>query len=1448
MGARAVGDGERIRIFVSSPSDVLPEREAVDRVVAAANARLGGRPFLETVRWESRFYTADATFQSQIVDPGDCDLVVTLFWTRLGSELPPDFAPKMPDGRPWPSGTVFEMARALEARRVKGTLPDVLVYRKTKPAALPTDDLARRRLQQAEFERFAEFWEEWFVSTAGHFKAGFKTFEDVELFEALFARDLMAWLAERGHLASRAKWDIERRGSPFRGLLPFEAEHAEVFFGRGRAIERGVTELAAAASRGTPLLLIAGESGTGKSSLARAGLLPRVTTTGIVEGVDLWRNGIVDLGTGGDPFANLAEALFAALPELGDGDFRKPEDLTAHLASAGGARPIVRAIERAAEAFRTSAGLDRATHARLILLVDQAEQLLAWPVAQHESFAALIGRLVSAGVWIVATLRLDSLGAWLADPALAGLIEPECGARLDLAPPGPVEIAEMVREPANAAGLRYEAGPDGALDEVLIEAARGRDALPLLQFTLEELFLRRDTSGQLTRAAYAALGGLEGAIGRQAEQAFGALPVAAKARLPRLLRALVRSQGETFALATVPRREMAKSDPDVLLITALTGARILVAGGSEASPTLRLAHEAVLRTWGEARDLASANVTFLRVREEVSAQRVRWLRDGKRSDRLIPSGRPLAEAEEMARDFGDELPADMMAFIRASGRRARIKQTALAAATLVFALVAAAAGFKYVEADRERARAEQAFSAAKGVVDRVVFDIVGRLGNFENMRLDVKKRILDQVRMTVDQVERSAPDNLELQESRATMLSSIGNVLAEANDLDEALNSYRNAFAIVDRLAKSNPGNAGWQRHLSVLYSEIGDTLKAQGNLSEALRCYRDGFAMIDKLTKSDPGNVGWQGDLSLSYDKIGNVLEEQGNLSEALTNYRGSFVIKDRLSKSERANGDWLNALSVSYDHIGDVQKEQGDLPEALNSYLAGFAIISRLAKFNPSNAGWQSDLSVSYDKIGDIQKAQGNLPEALKSYSDGLAIVDRLAKSDPGNAGWQGDLSVSYDRIGDIQKAQGNLPEALKSYHDGIAIRDRLAKSDPSNAGWQRDLSVSYDKIGDVLIAQGNLPEALKSYGDGLAIVDRLAKSDPGNAGWRRDLSVSYDRIGDIQKAQGNLPEALKSYYDGLTIRDRLAKSDPGNAGWQRDLLLSYNEIGDVLKAQGNLPEALKNYRDGQAIADRLTKSNPGNTGWQRDLSVLYNQIGDVLVAQGDLPEALKSYHDGLAIADRLAKSDPDNAAWQRDLSVSYAEIGEVLVAQGNPPEALKSYYDGLAIIERLVKSDSGNTRWQRDLLVSYVHVGDLQRAKDDLPEALNAYREALAIAERLVKADPNNSQRQRDLRLCVGRIGNMAYYFILAHQFDQALDTAEQAISHASDKLWLQTNRAHALMFLGRTSEAREVYLSHRGERTQDDNWETVIRADFAELRKAGLSNPLMGEIESTFAIPQ
>jgi tetratricopeptide (TPR) repeat protein len=144
-------------------------------------------------------------------------------------------------------------------------------------------------------------------------------------------------------------------------------------------------------------------------------------------------------------------------------------------------------------------------------------------------------------------------------------------------------------------------------------------------------------------------------------------------------------------------------------------------------------------------------------------------------------------------------------------------------------------------------------------------------------------------------------------------------------------------------------------------------------------------------------------------------------------------------------------------------------------------------------------------------------------------------------------------------------------------------------------------------------------------------------------------------------------------------------------------------------------------------------------------------------------------------------------------------------------------------------------------------VQMAQGDLVVALKSYRDSLAIRERLVALDPANKQWHDSLDDTAADIGGLAFRLVLAHDMTNALAAADQSISLTPDQIWLYTNRAHALMFLGRTDEARALYLKYRGQKDASPDakpWEAIVLGDFDEFRKAGLTNPLMDEIEKLF----
>jgi WD40 repeat protein len=725
MADTASSPGPReVKIFVSSPGDVMPERQRLERVAERLNGQLGGAVHLTCVRWEERFYTADRTFQAQIAPSIACDLVVSIFWTRLGTALPPEFGDKLPDGRAYPSGTAYELLTALEASKQK-SLPDVFVFRKTAAGALPTDNPAARQAFNRQLDSLEAFWEEWFLNREGQFRAAFNSFNNTDEFEAQIERLLRHWLDEKGLLRRAVRWRIEERGSPFRGLLPFEASHAEVFFGRSAEIERGRERLIDGAARNASFLLMLGASGTGKSSLARAGLIPRLLQPGAIAGpagtaIDAWRVAVFAPGIGQhDPLKALAAALLdtAALPELAETPNSTVDGLAGQLAQGGeAAAGLVRwALDRVARQVGEKERYERPVVAKLVLLADQFESLFAGEVSadRRRAFIAALDGLVRSGlVWVIATLRSTDYALMQAEPGLLKLKED--GATLDLAPPDSVAIAEAIDGPAEAAGLAFERDAENGrgLDQMLRAEAGGADALPLLQFTLQNLFEAReekDGTPTLTLAAYRALGGIEGAIAAEAERTVSALSPEAQAQLPWLLRQLVGVSGHrqdapaTLRDMALDADELARRPGAQALIDALVAARVLVlsvgedgpASGKGTSRRARLAHEAVLRGWQRARSVVADNARFFRVRAETTDAFARWQRESKAKELLLPAGTPLAEAEALVAGFGDELPADLCAYVRASRRRAdraRHVAYAIAAGMAVLFVASAVAG------------------------------------------------------------------------------------------------------------------------------------------------------------------------------------------------------------------------------------------------------------------------------------------------------------------------------------------------------------------------------------------------------------------------------------------------------------------------------------------------------------------------------------------------------------------------------------------------------------------------------------------------------------------------------------------------------------------------------------------------------------------------------------
>lgn len=672
---------KHLQIFISSPSDVTPEREIVERVVARVSGVWKSYVRLEARNWMREYYEASRGFQESIGDMKEFDVVIGILWGRLGSPLQPEKF-KRSDGRPYESGTVFEIETAI-ANSDGGGKPAVYLFKKTAAFNGTTDNGDSQR------QALDRWWTGLVRDEQGHYVRGYQSFESLEQFEESLEGLLQRFLRKGGFVPAGAAWDIEGKGSPYPGLVPYEGAYTDVFFGRALSIAAAMDDLSTSAKHALPVLFVVGPSGSGKSSLVRAGLSLNFSGEQI-EGVDFWRQILHEPAR--DPFLLFAQRLYApqCIPELAASAQPTAESF-AKLASESpdkAAQAIKAELQRAAAAQQTQIGGGRLPVGRLLVVLDQLETVLDRD--NEHAFSHFIKMLVeSETTWIIATLRSDRYPDLQLNKDFLELRRR--GVMYDLPPPGPSEISDIIKGPSRAANLEFEYEGQ-SLATVLRDEVRGGDALPLLQMTLSRLFDARN-GNKLTFKAYRAMGGLEGAIAAHADAVFETVSPAGQATLDALLRALVADidANGRLTIRTPAYAAVAHDEASQELVKRFVEARLIVNAEGE----VRIAHEALLRHWQRATDSPALQPEAIRLRRQIEPNFEAWQRSGRNKELLQAGTTIIAAAEEIVRQHSGAFPPDLEAYVwrsvtaaQAEARRARYRSYAAMAAAAAFGLLA----------------------------------------------------------------------------------------------------------------------------------------------------------------------------------------------------------------------------------------------------------------------------------------------------------------------------------------------------------------------------------------------------------------------------------------------------------------------------------------------------------------------------------------------------------------------------------------------------------------------------------------------------------------------------------------------------------------------------------------------------------------------------------------
>lgn len=665
-----------IRIFISSPGDVATERVRSQRVIHKLQVEFGGRVKLEPFYWEHEPMRATASFNDPQNIPltSEFDVVICILWSRLGTMLSDQF--RRPDGSRYPSGTVFELETAHESF-LRRKAPDLLVYRRKQEITLPLDDREARDRKILQFESLEAFIKDWFFDKDDTFKSALNSYETVCQFESLLEAHLRRLIQERiqqnlltqgaGAFDEKVGFASYHAGNPFRGLEPFKFEDQDLFFGRSQAIEEVMSALRRQAADHHPVVIVQGLSGSGKSSLVRAGVMPLLMQPGVVENIAAWRRAEFNPGQSAEQvFLGLAECLFqqTALPELG-----RVGATAAVLAQMLENQPakvpslLGQALQQVSVDLQSVESLPAPPACRLILLIDQLEELFSddrhFPPALRLKLDMAITALVESElVWCLITLRSDQISRLGELESLSNLTR-QGGLSL-LAAPSETDLSLMIRLPARAAGVEFEQDARSGLrleDRLLMEARNAPDGLPLLSFVLQALYEKMTTGRNLlTHASLDGMQGLEGAVASQAEQAFGiyqdSLGGNAEGRANEALSVMMRAlttlseDPEAPPLRRIAELAPLRENPDVrLLIDLLVAARLLTTGAADGEhASIHVTHEALFRKWPRIEEAINRDRKFLECRRRAESAANLWQARACRNEFLWDRGALLADA------------------------------------------------------------------------------------------------------------------------------------------------------------------------------------------------------------------------------------------------------------------------------------------------------------------------------------------------------------------------------------------------------------------------------------------------------------------------------------------------------------------------------------------------------------------------------------------------------------------------------------------------------------------------------------------------------------------------------------------------------------------------------------------------------------------------------------
>ena len=1083
---------------------------------------------------------------------------------------------------------------------------------------------------------------------------------------------------------------------PYRGLQMFDVDHVRFFFGREALTEWLLNALdpTRREEQAQRFLGIIGASGSGKSSLARAGLVAAVKQ-GQLPGSDRWPVAICRPGA--DPLENLAVALSKATG-----------------ADVAGVKTLMDALREDGATLHRTAELalhDAPADARLLVLIDQFEETFTL-CPDESSRRAFIDNLIHANqadrsrAIIVLTMRADYYDRCAVYPNLSAALADH---QLLLGPLSEDEFRQAIERPAQLVGCELEPG----LTELLLRDVADQVAggLPLLQHALLELWERRKAN-RLTRSAYRAIGGIAGALEQRAEHLFGQLDVNER-EICRgtFLRLIQPGEGAEY---TKRRAELTELLPDDATLSDATRAVIFKLSDAhcrlitidsmecdESRVVVEVAHEALIRGWGRLRGWIESDLADLRTHRELTKSANQW--QEQHDESFLYRGVRLVQAEEWAEQHLTLLNSVERRFVEASiasrdlaeRRRQRLLQGFAGLGAVGLLLAVTAFGFAFLML-REKNKAEVASTAAKAARQEaiVLADTNQDLAERERDARQEAQRRFHEVRAAVDAWLTGTSEALKyFPNMRATRIRL----------LQKAAKEY-------ERFAKQRSDNPSLELECGRAYLRLGEVYVTLGEVDKAREAYGSAGFLFKGLSQNHPDVADYRLEQANSQTLLGLVLEDIGEHADALQAYDAAVSALRPLVPGHPYDPRFRLALGVSLLDRGVLLARTGPRQEGEETVLEAVRQLQQLTRDWPEEQKYKMVRATAQITLGQILAEQGRCDDALAQLDQAIQSFDAAAQNDSEAVRPIESRADARIYLASVLRKLGRYNEERDAYRKAIADYEALDYALPDVPLYRESLAITWTGLGHLLYRLGHAAEAEAELNRALPVFTSLATEYPRIPRYYKELAACHDNLGQVLLDLDRDEESESQNETALKIFEQLAEEFPDVDEYRHRLAVSRRHLGQALHKLGEQTEAAREFREAIMIFDDLIQAAPDTPSYRDELAFTCCDLGVLLEDDTDTVEREKAFSRA---------NDLWHTLTLQSLSSEYSNnLAWFLVNCADPQ--FRNAEEAIICAKRATNAVSDNADYHNTSGVAHYRAGDWQTAIQMLGEAISLRKE--------------------------------------------------------------------------------------------------------------------------------